>query len=80
MYEGMSYVYLDPSGAPRCWGDGEVQVFCDYRQRAATARISRHEVLAGLTAVPAPADLNPLVWRRNGQKRRTRSEGRQADG
>ncbi|MGW5265713.1 hypothetical protein ACWEQG_32465 [Microbispora sp. NPDC004025] len=55
MRHGMDYVYLEASNSPLCWGDGEVQVFSDYRRRVAVAGISRREVMADLPEGSAPA-------------------------
>jgi len=62
-HEGMDYTAID-------WPNGEVQVFRDYRQRVSAARVARQEVLAGLTAVPHPDDLRPLIWHRSTEVRR----------
>ncbi|MEV4459331.1 hypothetical protein [Microbispora sp. NPDC049633] len=65
MRHGMDYVYLEASNSPLCWGDGEVQVFSDYRRRVAVAGISRREVLADLPEGSAPADVDQRIWRHN---------------
>lgn len=64
LYHGMDYAEL---GWPD--GDGEVQVFADYRQRVSAARVARREVL---DRWPQPADLEPLIWRRAAEIRRSR--------
>lgn len=69
MRHGMDYVYLEASNSPLCWGDGEVQIFSDYRRQVAVAGISRREVLADLAEGSAPADVRPRIWRHNGTVR-----------
>lgn len=65
--DGMDYTALAwPSG------DGEVQVFTDYRRRVADARVARREVLAELAQAVPPSDLEPLVWHRGSQVRQHR--------
>ncbi|MEN3539173.1 hypothetical protein AAH991_28950 [Microbispora sp. ZYX-F-249] len=62
---GMDYVYLEASDSPLRWGDGEVQIFPDFRRRVAVAGIARREVLADLPEGSAPADVNARIWRHN---------------
>jgi hypothetical protein len=64
IYGGMDYVFLD--AGPRRTGDGEVQVFTDYRRRVSAARAARCEILNeipdGLPQPLPPADIDPLIW------------------
>ena len=60
--DGMDYTSV-------AWPDGEVQVFRDYRQRVAAARVARGEILAELPSAPATDSLNPLIWDRGAEVR-----------
>ncbi|MFI6816730.1 hypothetical protein ACIBG7_30310 [Nonomuraea sp. NPDC050328] len=72
VHDGMSYTELDGPRWGPCRSDGEVQTFTDYRQRVSVAKVSRREVLATGHLPGGPAEIRPLVWRRNSVVRRRR--------
>jgi hypothetical protein len=64
---GMDYLYL---GDGSCWGDGELQIFRDYRRRVSAATQARREVLATIPRQLPPSNVEPLIWERAGSIRR----------
>ncbi|GII90570.1 hypothetical protein [Sinosporangium siamense] len=69
----MDYVALQTTRYWSSWAiDGEMQIFSDYRQRVAVARVARREVLAGLPAPRVPAEVEPIIWEHAGAVRSRR--------
>ena len=59
----MDYHFLARESSHESWcGDGEVQIFGDYRQRLTASRIARAEVLAEPDAPRHPQALRERVW------------------
>jgi hypothetical protein len=73
VYGDMSYAELHGPKWELCRSDGEVQTFRDYHRRVSDATISRREVLAAGPVPGEPAELRPLVWKRNDLVRSRRS-------
>jgi hypothetical protein len=71
-YDGMSYVELHGPDGELCRSDGEMQIFRNYRQRVAAAKVSRREVLDAWPSPPASADVNPVIWHHNSAVRARR--------
>jgi hypothetical protein len=78
----MNYHFLAEMSSRDSWcGDGEVQIFADYRERVSAAAQARQEILARPNQPVLSETLQKLIFRRRDQikrrKRRCRNRSRQ---